>query len=135
MDRKSILTSLYRTNAPPRGGALFSFLQTIYICCKIYISKKIQGGRIFVKKNVIEGPNKTRLLNGLLAVLLAITLIAPAVFQSTTPAASKRTPARPAITKVTATKNSATVTWNFQLFYITSFIFPTSSFSACLSTD
>ena len=64
-----------------------------------------------MKKNVIEGPNKTRLLNGLLAVLLAITLIAPAVFQSTTPAASKRTPARPAITKVTATKNSATVTW------------------------
>ena len=48
-----------------------------------------------MKKNVIEGPNKTRLLNGLLAVLLAITLIAPAVFQSTTPAASKRTPTRP----------------------------------------
>ena len=58
-----------------------------------------------------EKPNKTRLRNGLLAVLLAITLIAPAVFQSTTPAASKRTPTRPAITKVTATKNSATVTW------------------------
>lgn len=64
-----------------------------------------------MKKNVIEKPNKTRLRNGLIAVLLAITLIAPAVFQSTTPAASKRTPARPAITKVTATKNSATVTW------------------------
>ena len=60
---------------------------------------------------MIEKPNKTRLRNGLIAVLLAITLIAPAVFQSTTPAASKRTPARPAITKVTATKNSATVTW------------------------
>ena len=60
---------------------------------------------------MIEKPNKTRLLNGLIAVLLAITLIVPAVFQSTTPAASKRTPARPAITKVTATKNSATVTW------------------------
>ena len=88
-----------------------------------------------MKKNVIEGPNKTRLLNGLIAVLLAITLIASAVFQSTTPAASKRTPARPAITKVTATKNSATVTWNFQLFYITPFIFPTSSFSAYLSTN
>lgn len=43
-----------------------------------------------MKKNVIERPNKTRLLNG----LLAITLIAPAVFQSTTPAASKRTPTR-----------------------------------------
>ena len=44
---------------------------------------------------MIEKPNKTRLLNGLIAVLLAITLIAPAVFQSTTPAASKRTPTRP----------------------------------------
>ena len=62
-------------------------------------------------KNVIQKPNKTRLLNGLIAVLLAITLIAPAVFQSTTPAASKRTPTKPAITKVTTTKNSATVTW------------------------
>ena len=60
---------------------------------------------------MIEKLNKTRLRNGLLVVLLAITLIVPAVFQSTTPAASKRTPARPAITKVTATKNSATVTW------------------------
>lgn len=30
-----------------------------------------------------------------LVVLLAITLLAPAVFQSTTPAASKRTPTRP----------------------------------------
>ena len=64
-----------------------------------------------VIENVIQKLNKTRLRNGLLAVLLAITLIAPAVFQSTTPAASKRTPARPVITKVTATKNSATVTW------------------------
>ena len=62
-------------------------------------------------KNAIQKLNKSRLRNGLIAVLLAITLIAPAVFQSTTPAASKRTPARPAITKVTATKNSATVTW------------------------
>ena len=62
-------------------------------------------------KNAIQKLNKSRLLNGLIAVLLAITLITPAVFQSTTPAASKRTPARPAITKVTATKNSATVTW------------------------
>ena len=44
-----------------------------------------------MKKNVIEGPNKTRLLNGLLAVLLAITLIAPAVFQSTTPANARKT--------------------------------------------
>ena len=62
-------------------------------------------------KNAIQKLNKSRLRNGLLVVLLAITLIVPAVFQSTTPAASKRTPARPAITKVTATKNSATVTW------------------------
>ncbi len=62
-------------------------------------------------KNAIQKLNKSRLRNGLIAVLLAITLITPAVFQSTTPAASKRTPARPAITKVTATKNSATVTW------------------------
>ena len=60
---------------------------------------------------MIEKPNKTRLRNGLIAVLLAITLIAPAVFQGPAQAASKRTPARPAITKVTATKNSATVTW------------------------
>ena len=84
---------------------------------------------------MIQKLNKKHLFNGLIAVLLAITLIAPAVFQSTTPAASKRTPARPAITKVTATRNSATVTWNFQLFYITSFILPTSSFSAYLSTN
>ena len=62
-------------------------------------------------KNVIQKLNKTRLRNGLIAVLLAITLIVPVVFQSTTLAASKRTPARPVITKVTATKNSATVTW------------------------
>lgn len=82
---------------------------------------------------MIEKPNKIRLRNGLIAVLLAITLVAPAVFQSTTQADSKRTPTRPAITKVTATRNSATVTWNFQLFYITSFILPTSSFSAYLS--
>ena len=60
---------------------------------------------------MIEKPNKTRLRNGLIAVLLAITLIAPAVFQGPAQAASKRTPTRPAITKVTATKNSATVTW------------------------
>lgn len=44
---------------------------------------------------MIEKLNKTRLLNGLIAVLLAITLIVPAVFQFTTPAASKRTPTRP----------------------------------------
>ena len=62
-------------------------------------------------KNAIQKLNKSRLRNGLVAVLLAITLIVPAVFQSTTPAASKRTPTRPVITKVTATKNSATVTW------------------------
>ena len=60
---------------------------------------------------MIEKPNKTRLRNGLLVVLLAITLIAPAVFQGPVQAASKRTPTRPVITKVTATKNSATVTW------------------------
>ena len=60
---------------------------------------------------MIEKPNKTRLRNGLIAVLLAITLIAPAVFQGPAQAASKRTPTRPVITKVTATKNSATVTW------------------------
>lgn len=46
-------------------------------------------------KNAIQKLNKSRLRNGLLAVLLAITLIVPAVFQSTTPAASKRTPTRP----------------------------------------
>lgn len=44
---------------------------------------------------MIKKLSKTRLLNGLIAVLLAITLIVPAVFQSTTPAASKRTPTRP----------------------------------------
>ena len=62
-------------------------------------------------KNAIQKLNKSRLRNGLLAVLLAITLIAPAVFQGPAQAASKRTPTRPVITKVTATKNSATVTW------------------------
>lgn len=46
-------------------------------------------------KNAIQKLNKSRLRNGLLAVLLAITLIVPTVFQSTTPAASKRTPTRP----------------------------------------
>ena len=44
---------------------------------------------------MIEKPNKTRLRNGLLVVLLAITLIAPAVFQGPVQAASKRTPTRP----------------------------------------
>ena len=34
---------------------------------------------------MIEKPNKTRLRNGLIAVLLAITLIAPAVFQGSGP--------------------------------------------------
>lgn len=43
---------------------------------------------------MIKKLSKTRLFNGLIAVLLAITLITPAVFQSTTPADSKRTPAR-----------------------------------------
>lgn len=62
-------------------------------------------------KNVIQKPNKNRLRNGLIAVLLVITLVVPAVFQGPAQAASKRTPTRPAITKVTATKNSATVTW------------------------
>ena len=62
-------------------------------------------------KNAIQKLNKSRLRNGLIAVLLAITLIAPAVFQGPAQAASKRTPTRPVITKVTATKNSATVTW------------------------
>ena len=62
-------------------------------------------------KNAIQKLNKSRLRNGLLAVLLAITLIVPAVFQGPVQAASKRTPTRPVITKVTATKNSATVTW------------------------
>ena len=60
---------------------------------------------------MIEKLNKTRLLNGLIAVMLAIALIVPAVLQSPAQAASKRTPTRPVITKVTATKDSATVTW------------------------
>ena len=46
---------------------------------------------------MIEKSNKNRLLNGLIAVLLAITLIVPAVFQGPAQAASKRTPTRPAI--------------------------------------
>ena len=60
---------------------------------------------------MIEKLNKTRLLNGLIAVMLAIALIVPAVLQGPAQAASKRTPTRPVITKVTATKDSATVTW------------------------
>lgn len=44
---------------------------------------------------MIKKLSKTRLLNGLIAVLLAITLITPAVFQGPAQAASKRTPARP----------------------------------------
>lgn len=46
---------------------------------------------------MIDKLNKTRLLNDLIAVLLAITLIVPAVFQGPAQAASKRTPTRPAI--------------------------------------
>ena len=46
-------------------------------------------------KNAIQKLNKSRLRNGLLVVLLAITLITPAVFQGPAQAASKRTPARP----------------------------------------
>ena len=45
--------------------------------------------------NAIQKLNKSRLRNGLLAVLLAITLIVPAVFQGPAQAASKRTPTRP----------------------------------------
>ena len=45
-------------------------------------------------KNAIQKLNKSRLRNVLIAVLLAITLIAPTVFQDPAQAASKRTPGR-----------------------------------------
>ena len=55
--------------------------------------------------------DKRKLFYSFLTLIMAILLIAPMMIQSPAEAASKRTPARPAITKVTATKNSATVTW------------------------
>ena len=55
--------------------------------------------------------DKRKLFYSFLALIMAILLIVPMMIQSPAEAASKKTPARPAITKVTATKNSATVTW------------------------
>ena len=55
--------------------------------------------------------DKRKLFYRFLTLIMAILLIVPMMTQSPAEAASKRTPARPAITKVTATKNSATVTW------------------------
>ena len=55
--------------------------------------------------------DKRKLFYSFLTLIMAILLIVPMMTQSPAEAASKRTPARPAITKVTATKNSATVTW------------------------
>ena len=55
--------------------------------------------------------DKRKLFYSFLTLIMAILLIVPMMIQSPAEAASKRTPARPAITKVTATKNSATVTW------------------------
>ena len=55
--------------------------------------------------------DKRKLFYSFLTLIMAILLIVPMMIQSPAEAASKKTPARPAITKVTATKNSATVTW------------------------
>ena len=55
--------------------------------------------------------DKRKLFYSFLALIMAILLIVPMMIQSPAEAASKKTPARPAITRVTATKNSATVTW------------------------
>ncbi|PWY59187.1 hypothetical protein DMI82_11410 [Blautia sp. BCRC 81119] len=55
--------------------------------------------------------DKRKLFYSFLTLIMAILLIVPMMIQSPAEAASKRTPARPAITKATATKNSATVTW------------------------
>ena len=55
--------------------------------------------------------DKRKLFYSFLTLIMAILLIVPMMIQSPAEAASKRTPARPVITKVTATKNSATVTW------------------------
>ena len=54
--------------------------------------------------------DKRKLFYSFLALIMAILLIVPMMIQSPAEAASKKTPARPAITRVTATKNSATVT-------------------------
>ena len=55
--------------------------------------------------------DKRKLFYSFLTLIMTILLIVPMMIQSPAEAASKKTPARPAITKVTATKNSATVTW------------------------
>ena len=55
--------------------------------------------------------DKRKLFYSFLTLIMAILLIVPMMIQSPAEAASKKTPARPAITRVTATKNSATVTW------------------------
>ena len=60
---------------------------------------------------MIKKLNKGKLFYSLLAFIMAVMLIVPAVLQSPAEAASKRTPTRPVLVKATATKNTATITW------------------------
>ena len=60
---------------------------------------------------MIKKLNKGKLFYSLLAFIMAVMLIVPAVLQSPAESASKRTPTRPVLVKATATKNTATITW------------------------
>ena len=55
--------------------------------------------------------DKRKLFYSFLTLIMTILLIVPMMIQSPAEAASKKTPTRPVVTRVTATKNSATVTW------------------------
>ena len=69
---------------------------------------------------MIKKLNKGKLFYSLLAFIMAVMLIVPAVLQSPAEAASKRTPTRPVLVKATATKNTATITWKKSK-YVTSY--------------
>lgn len=59
----------------------------------------------------IKRMDRGRLFYCFLAVILSMTLVVPLLLQSPTEAAIKRTPTKPVVTKVTATKDSVTITW------------------------
>ena len=59
----------------------------------------------------IKRMDRGKLFYCFLAVILSMTLVVPLLLQSPTEAAIKRTPTKPVVTKVTATKDSVTITW------------------------
>lgn len=59
----------------------------------------------------IKRMDRGKLFYCFLAVILSMTLVVPLLLQSPTEAAIKRMPTKPVVTKVTATKDSVTITW------------------------